>query len=86
MTHPSIRTAAVWAHGPRVRSKDFLLNLVEEGVEDRQVQHTCESNVTSAALAPKFVLPIFNRIGNKHNATQVGGKCLYIFSTSSSYF
>ena len=51
MTHPSIRTAAVWAHGPRVKNKDFLLNLVEEGVEDRQVQHTCESNATSAALA-----------------------------------
>ena len=56
MTHPRIRTAAVWAHGPRVRNKDLLLNLVEEGVEDRQVQHTCESNATSAALAPNVAV------------------------------
>ena len=28
------------------------MNLVKESVEDRQVQHTGESNATSAALAP----------------------------------
>ena len=28
-----------------------MLNLVKEGVVDRQVQHTCENNATSAALA-----------------------------------
>ena len=36
----------------RVWNKVFLLNLVKESVEDRQVQHTGESNATSAALAP----------------------------------
>ena len=30
----------------------YFVNLVRQGVEDRQVLHTCESNVTSAALVP----------------------------------
>ena len=38
----------------RVWNKVFLLNLVKESVEDRQVQHTGESNATSAALAPNI--------------------------------
>ena len=43
---------ALWISTYIYWNKVFLLNLVKESVEDRQVQHTGESNATSAALAP----------------------------------
>ena len=38
----------------RILELRFVVNLVEVTVEDRQVQHICESNATSAALAPNI--------------------------------